>query len=654
MSENKPYPMSGRIDVVFIRKSTQAQEDQGQRDNVLKMLKDVGLYVPADNWFFGTVSRRKVKTNVGFNRLMTLIEEDRVGTVYVESQDRWGTRDRVELFALLGTLRGHGTRLYDLRDRKDLTENDFATEMLAVLGSFKSEKELKDTSYRSLRSRVANFQSTGTWPTGTHPYGYGKRCFSADGALLWEWQPFNRSQGQLFYPVDGGGLTPVGPADARIPRKARSDVIRLVPSSNPDYVRAVQLVFDLYTRLGLSRRKISERLNSEGLLFNGGVFTHPDITHMLQNPAYAGDTYFGKLQTGELHTFDAKGLIVEVAQKTEARYRDMTQCQIKRDTHKALVDRKTWEMAQEKLAAERQRTSHSPRNPNYYLKQLFVCGHCGKGMAARTDTHPDSGKKRVYYVCSTYIAGRCNGHPTACGYHRITHEDAETLLMTKIRELNLPFEETASEGARANLNSRLIRLGIDDDASDKQWTRMFEEGIDALASYLIDAFPEAVTWPTVQKLRKLAFYSYTGDLDKRPDDYKPFFGLPVNMAALRAAVQKAEALMAEEARKKVTQLEEDHAAYTRAWVKATSDLQQSVLKQDMERLEGEFAPGSRARCCFRTVSPLCARRRTNARPSVRSYWPSGRRWKAGRRGKPCAACSILSRCSGRRPGIRPA
>src|SRR5262249_38690467 len=127
-----------RIDVVFIRKSGHTQDDQGQKDNVRAMLKELGVTIPEQDWFAGTVSRRKVKANATFNRLLGLVEGDRVGTVYIESQDRWGTSDRVELFALLGTLRQHNTRLYDLRDRKDLTENDFATELLAVLASFKS------------------------------------------------------------------------------------------------------------------------------------------------------------------------------------------------------------------------------------------------------------------------------------------------------------------------------------------------------------------------------------------------------------------------------------------------------------------------------------------------------------------------------------
>jgi DNA invertase Pin-like site-specific DNA recombinase len=580
---------AARIDVVFIRKSTQTQDDQGQRLNVTAMLRDAGVYVPDGNWFVGTVSRRKVKANAAFNRLMALVEDDKIGTVYVESQDRWGTADRVELFSLLGTLRQHGTRLYDLRAKRDLTERDFATEMLAILGSFKSENELKDTSYRSLRSRVQNFRETGTWPTGTHPYGYGKRCFSAAGDLLWEWQPYDRSHGQLYYPNEDGGLKPVGPPDARLPRKSRTDRIQLVPSTAPGYVRAVKLVFDLYTRVGLSRRQISARLNAEGLRFNGGEFTHPDVTNILDNPAYTGDTYFGKNQSGELHTFDEKGLVVKAERRGAVRRRDVAECIVMQNTHDPLIDRPTWELARQKREAERERTSHAPRNPDYYLKQIFVCGHCGKSMAARTEIDRDSRKKYVRYVCSTYIAGRCNGHPVSCGYHRINHEEAEQLLLDKIAELNLPYAAAASAGARANIQERLARLGYADDEAAEQWQAWFSDGINALAAYLAEEFPEVAEYPQILKLRKLAFSQYAGDLDDEPDHYRPFAVLPIDLAAVRAAVHEAEAAVVKQAREKLTALEAEHAAYTRAWVRATSELQQKVLKADMDRLEAEIA-----------------------------------------------------------------
>jgi hypothetical protein len=593
-----------RIDTVFIRKSSPGQDEAGQKANVLTMLKELAVYVPEGNWFVGTVSRRKIKANADFNRLMELVEADKVRTVYVESQDRWGTADRPELFSLLGILRQHGTRLYDLRARKDLTEKDLATELLAFVGSIKSEKELQDIAYRSLRTRVNNFKDNGSWPTGTHPYGYGKACRGPDGKLLWVWQPVNRSIGQVFYPGPHSELTP-GPDNVRLPRKARDDFIQLVPSNNPDYVRAVKLAFDLYTRVGLSRRQISTRLNAEGLLFNGGPFTHADITNILRNPAYVGDTHFGKVQTGEIYTFDPKGLLTEVKAKREDKRRDAAECLVRKDTHDGLVDRKTFEFAQKKLAAERERTCFAPRNPAYFLKQLFVCGHCGKGLTGRTETHPHTGAKKVIYVCPTYVAGRCNGHPVECGYYRISHDDAEQLLLDKVRELGLPLDDAQSVGARANLQTRLERLGHDSDEYADRWGEWVETGVTAFLDYLKETYnmrPESL-----QRLEKTArmFYgsgwltrAQVAGLPATPTSPPPTAAEanktrslgPEHKAALAAFKQElleAEGAAVAEARQTLAKLRQDHKAMTLAWAKA-SDLQQEVLQQEVERLEGQI------------------------------------------------------------------
>jgi hypothetical protein len=596
-----------RIDVVFIRKSTQSQDEGGQTGNVGEMLRKAGVHVADANWFVGTVSRRKVKANAQFVQLMQLVEADKVATVYVESQDRWGTADRAELFTLLGTLRGHGTRLYDLRAGKDLTEKDVATELLAFVNSVKSEKELQDIAYRSLRTRVNNFKDTGSWPTGTHPYGYGKRCYSPDRRVLWEFQPVNRSKGQVFYP-DADGTLVAGPTDVRIPSKDKRDVVKLVPSNNPDFVRAVKLVFDLYTRVGLSRRQISTRLNGEGLTFNGGPFTHPDVQNILTNPAYMGDTHFGKVQTGELHTFDANGILVEVKAKRERPRRAISERLVRENTHEPLVDRKTWQLAQQKLTAEKDRTSFSPRNPAYYLKQLFVCAHCGKGMRGRCESYPGTKVKTVVYVCSSYINGRIGGYQTKCGYHRITHADAERMLLDKIAERGIPFDVDSSTGARANLEARLDRLGYESDESHEQWHKWVEEGVEALIDYLKETY--GANDDSVRRLSKAArsLYSWgwltksqiaslpaspTAPLPTPAESRKAMRDGPtpdqqLALNEFKKVLQKSEATIAAEAERKVANLSEDHKTYTLAWAKA-NDLQQGVLKQELTRLEEELS-----------------------------------------------------------------
>jgi hypothetical protein len=154
--------------------------------------------------------------------------------------------------------------------------------------------------------------------------------------------------------------------------------------------------------------------------------------------------------------------------------------------------------------------------------------------------------------------------------------------------LGLEFGRNASEGARGNLQARLARLGHEDEESVRKWQGWVTEGVKALSAYLREAYPEMAEYPSVKKLNRLAAALYWGDLDGEPDDRRPG-GLPGTLADLRAAVKDLEAAAVDHASERVAELEEEHAEYTRAWVKATSEMQQAVLKKDMERLEAEAA-----------------------------------------------------------------
>jgi DNA invertase Pin-like site-specific DNA recombinase len=604
-----------RFDVVLIRKSTHAQDDQAQTDNVRAMLKAEGVYVADGHWYTVTVTRANVQGNEDFQRILRLVETDRVRTAYIECQDRWGTDDVFELFTLLGLLAAHGTALYDLREKVDLTGKDDATQIRAFLGGLKSKKEREDLSYRSLRSRVNNFLATGSWPTGPHPYGYGKRCYAPDGTLLWEWHELEHPQrrkrvsapptGQLFVPDASGALHPTGPNNVRIPRKARGEIIKLAPSNDPSRVRAVRRAFDLFTRVGLSRRQIAVRLNAEGLTLNGGPFTHLDVRNILKNPAYAGDTVFGRVQTGKLNTFDAKGLLQKVDGQIDGKHRDPADCLIKRDTHPPLIDRKTFDLAQAKLAADKERISFSPRNPAYFLKQLLVCGHCGRGMLGRTEIEQTTRRRTVVYVCSSHHAGRQTGQDTPCGRHRITHEEAERLLLDKIHELGLPLDEIASEQGRANLRARLERLGLDGDEADHQYDCWIEEGVAAFVEYLKTTYntpPESL-----RRLQTTAFSLYTHgwlppnhvaalpadpaaplpDVAEANKVSKLTAGHKAALAEFKAALKEAEQAAVAEARRKLAGLRDEHKTLTLAWAKATDDMQ-GVLKAEIDRLESEI------------------------------------------------------------------
>jgi hypothetical protein len=566
-----------KIDVVFIRKSSARQDEQGQIGNVQNMLREQKVTVPEKNWFVGTVSRRKVRQNSDFQKLWDLVESDQVGTVYIESQDRWGSADRKELFHLLYILEQHSTRLFDLRAKKDMTESDFATEMLTIVGSLKSEKELQDISYRSLRTRVNQFRECGSWPTGTHPFGYGKACYQGDD-LLWTWQPISRAIGQVFFNTKDG--LQAGPNNVPIPRKTKGQYIYLLVSNNKEHVESVRMIFDLYARQALSRRQISAQLNKAGRKHYSKPFSHTLVTALLKNPAYTGDTHFGKTQTGELHTFSNDGIVVELKKKNpKLKRRKKEDRIIREDTHEALIDKKTWQLAQTKLDDEAKRNGFAPRNPAYYLRHLFVCGHCGKNMTARSERNKETGAKHVVYVCSTYIQGRCGGHAVQCGYQSITHHDAEQLLFDKCKEMDIVFDPEQSTTARQDMKNRLAHIGHDSDEAWEEWGRHIAEGMNALVDYLTDFCP--MTDKEITILTELAVKFYEAHSLNESD----FASCRITLDEFWEAVLKVEGKTTTEAKKESLQVEQEHKQITLAWAKATEGMQ-AVLREELERLEG--------------------------------------------------------------------
>ncbi|MBA3482131.1 MAG: recombinase family protein, partial [Pirellulales bacterium] len=276
--------MSARVDAVFIRKSTEEQKDKDQAANVAAMLCKLNVVV-SDEWrFITTVSRRKVTSDPEFKRLIGFVEQRRISTIYVEAHDRLGITKQGEFFTLRDTLIEHGTKLYDLTNQRELTDDNIAADLMSFLGVHQSKEELEKIAQRSLRSRVQGFIANGSWPNGTHPFGFGKRCTDTGGSLLWEWHPISRSLGQQ-YQVQNGKLKPFGPI-GRIPQKQNYHKTILIPTRNKDYVKTVRLVFELFTQVGLSYRQISARLNAEGRRFYDKQFNHTYVAQILTNAAY--------------------------------------------------------------------------------------------------------------------------------------------------------------------------------------------------------------------------------------------------------------------------------------------------------------------------------------------------------------------------------
>ena len=569
-----------RQPAVWIRKSTDGQEEEGQIANVRKMLEQRGVVVSNDYWFVGTESRATVDRNEQHMKLMSLVEADKMSAVYVESASRWGTTDNAQFYRLIEVFRDHETNLIDLSTGRDLTDGDVATEVVNTLNTFTNRETLAGIAQQSLRSKISHFQATGSWPTGPHPFGYGKACYRPDGSLKWVFQPSKRTRGVVQYVGEDGELGSPS-AETLIPRKEKTDVNKLV-LGDPEHVASVRLVFDLFVKRGLSRRAISKELNQAGRKHYDKEFSPSIVKTILDNPAYLGHTHYGRTEASKFATFGADGIPRQHHQRMkrgqtrpDKRVRPEEERLVIENTHDPIIERDIWDKAQQRIADEAtKKTNHGSRNPAYWLKGLLYCGHCGEQMVGRTDKL-ESGDV-VFYVCNSYQRGKINGTDHGCGYHRVNHDRALELIEDALAAHSVRIEELAgATGQDIEERIKVMFGGLKEER--RKIAATIEESIDAFVKYADGPFADMS--PEDRRSAR-HFFEGADSLDCEDISNEEW-------EELASAVTRAERAARLAASQELEQVEAKFQDATRRWALA-SDEQEQTFKGLCDELEGRL------------------------------------------------------------------
>ncbi len=100
------------------------------------------------------------------------------------------------------------------------------------------------------------------------------------------------------------------------------------------------------------------------------------------------------------------------------------------NTHEAIVDKETWELAQKLRKTPRRHDTIGEANP---LTGLLYCADCGARLynhrSRGTPTKPYSSD---WFDCSTYTLAR-QYHDSACSNHHISTKALRTLILETIR-----------------------------------------------------------------------------------------------------------------------------------------------------------------------------------------------------------------------------
>ena len=193
---------------------------------------------------------------------------------------------------------------------------------------------------------------------------------------------------------------------------------------DPEAAEIVRLIYDLCLQ-GMARRSIVYHLNDHGIPSpatyrkeKGLPVSSPSdtplwgdkaVTLILTNPIYTGDLVQGRrrVKSYKVHQIE------EVPEEEWVRVPD---------THKAIIERETFEKVQSLLKRD---TRRAPRTKELHLFSGFLrCADCGKSV-----TRSSSGQS-TRYLCSTYK----NRSRTACTMHSIKHERLEAAVLFAVRQ----------------------------------------------------------------------------------------------------------------------------------------------------------------------------------------------------------------------------
>ncbi len=152
----------------------------------------------------------------------------------------------------------------------------------------------------------------------------------------------------------------------------------------PNEEIVVKRIFEEYLS-GFGHLKIANRLNEDGIKSRfGGKWNSSVIRHMLSNFTYTGSLILQKtfrenhitkkklINNGELPRYYAE------------------------DTHKAIIDKATFEQVQKETDKRRNKYYKPCNNKKYPFSGLLKCANCGKNYKRKTTA------SRVDWICSTY------------------------------------------------------------------------------------------------------------------------------------------------------------------------------------------------------------------------------------------------------------
>jgi site-specific DNA recombinase len=248
------------------------------------------------------------------------------------------------------------------------------------------------------------------------------------------------------------------------------------PEIIPEEAETIHLIFDRFLS-GMTVRQIADKLNEEGIetKCGNGKWSLSTVERILKNERYCGDAILQKTVT------------IDCISKTKKKNTGEAPMYYVRDNHPAIIDRKTFNLAQEELTRRISKRSPSMKSTitghgrysRYALSEVLHCGECGSKYKRCTWVR-DGKKKIVWRCCSRIDYGTkfCKESPTV----------DETVLKAAIVRAMSRFNKEDFEQFHAIMrNSIAEAVGISVNSSETEMLRGRIEALNKQMLALVDA-----------------------------------------------------------------------------------------------------------------------------------------------------------------------
>lgn len=359
--------------LIYLRKSRQddpketVEEVLAKHETMLQEYaqREFGGKVPEGNIYREVVSGESIDDRVEIQKVLARIENPQIRGVLVIEPSRLSRGDLEDCGRLISDFRYTHTLVatpymtYNLENKME--RKFFQDELLRGRDYLEYTKEIL------LRGRVAAVKR-GCYIGNYAPYGYKKIKVGKDHTL---------------------------------------EIIE-------EEAEVVRLVFDLYTKEGLTPYRIAQRLNEMGVKApRGEKWVKDTIRTIVRNRHYIGLVVFNKIkQTTVIE--NGERVVRRLAQPED-------EIITAKGLHSAIIDMDTWEAAQ-KLVARNPRQQHTYALKNPY-SSVLVCGKCGRAMIQHPYKHAED-----RYECR---------HQPRC-FKSVKISELEDAVLAALKEAELP------------------------------------------------------------------------------------------------------------------------------------------------------------------------------------------------------------------------